>query len=289
MQLGQRFATQVAVSTPFDNSTDGFLSNNTQAAIEEALASAGGLQPNISSGLIMSYKSGRVWVNGVLFTFAAGTITLGASLTNNFVYVSTAGAISSGATIPANAIPIAQFTTSASAITTLTDIRGSLNNAVIFALSTDLSTNLVGNAQTVGTTNRFAMADHVHPTQLTTFTVASTSNTTTTSATQVALNAMTITPGVAGTFWGTFNTSVQSTAGGNSITMGMYANGALQGETQTVQFPTATLIDTGYPFFIGLHFPTLVVTAAQAITIEWSTNGGTATCLNRRLSLLRIA
>lgn len=122
---------------------------------------------------------------------------------------------------------------------------------------------------------------------LLTFTIASTSNTTTTSATQTALNAMTITPG-AGTYWTTFNTSVQSTAGGNSVTIGIYANAVLQGETQTIQFPTATLIDTGYPFFIGAHFPTVTVTAGQAITIEWSTNGGTATCLNRRLSLLRI-
>lgn len=123
---------------------------------------------------------------------------------------------------------------------------------------------------------------------LTTFTISSTSTTTTTSATQGALSAMTITPG-AGTYWVTFNTSVQSTAGGNSITMGIYANGVLQGETQNIQFPTATLIDTGYPFFIGLHYPTATVAAGQTIIIEWSTNGGTATCLNRRLSLLRIS
>lgn len=122
---------------------------------------------------------------------------------------------------------------------------------------------------------------------LTTFTVAATANTTTTSGTATALNSMTLTPG-AGTYWTTFNTSVQSTAGGNSVTMGIYANGVLQGETQTVQFPTATLIDTGYPFFIGLHFPTVTVAAGQTIIIQWSTNGGTATCLNRRLSLLRI-
>lgn len=123
---------------------------------------------------------------------------------------------------------------------------------------------------------------------LSTFTVASTTSATTTSATQALLTGMTITPGV-GTYWVTFNTSVQSTTGGNSITMGVYANGVLQGETITIQFPTATLINSGYPFFIGLHFPTATVAAAQAITIEWSTNGGTATCLNRRLSLLRIS
>lgn len=119
-----------------------------------------------------------------------------------------------------------------------------------------------------------------------TFTIAATATTTTTSATQALLNAMTITPG-AGTYWVQFNTSVQSTAGGNSVTIGIYANGALQGETITIQFPTATLIDTGYPFFIGAHFPTATVAAAQAITVEWSTNGGTATCLNRRMSLWR--
>lgn len=124
-------------------------------------------------------------------------------------------------------------------------------------------------------------------TGITTLTIASTSSTTTTSATSGLLSAMTLTPG-AGTYWVQFNTSAQSTTGGNSITMGIYANGSLQGETITIQFPTATLIDSGYPFFIGLHYPTVTVAAGQAITIEWSTNGGTATCLNRRLSIMRV-
>lgn len=155
-----------------------------------------------------------------------------------------------------------------------------LNNPVLFKGEQSFGTT-VGAPLAVDASNQLVSG-------LTTFTVGSTSNTTTTSATQVDLSGMTLTPGV-GTYWVTFNTSVQSTAGGNSVTMGIYANGVLQGETQTVQFPTATLIDTGYPFFIGLHFPIVAVTAGQIIKIQWSTNGGTATCLNRRLSLLRIA
>lgn len=155
----------------------------------------------------------------------------------------------------------------------------SVNNSVLFLGEQSLGT-VIGAPLATDSNNQLASG-------LTTFTVASTSNTTTTSATPVALNSMTLTPG-AGTYWTIFNTSVQSTAGGNSVTMGIYANGVLQGETQNIQFPTATLINTGYPFFIGVHFPTVTVTAGQAITIQWSTNGGTATCLNRRLSLLRI-
>lgn len=280
--------TQVAVSTPFDNSTDGFVSNNVQGAIEESLASAGGLQPTLGSGLVMDYKAGRVWINGSLFTFNAGTITLTASLTNNFVFVSVAGTLSQAASIPSNGVPLAQYTTGVSTITTLTDIRGSLNNNVQFGTSSDITSTTPGHTVLAGSTNRFADAGHQHADTLGTFTIASTSTTTTTSATAALLAAMTITPG-AGTYWAWFSTSIQSTVGGNSITIGIYANAVLQGETITIQFPTATLIDSGYPFYIGHHYPTVVVTAGQAITVEWSTSGGTATCLNRRLSLMRIA
>lgn len=286
---GSAYLTPVSYSVPFDNSTDGFQANNVQAAIEESLASAGGLQPfYLGTGLIINYKAGRAWVNGTLFISTAGTITVGASLTNNFVYMGVTGTITSGSAIPSNAVPIAQFTSSATLITTLTDIRGSLNNNVDFGLVADIQPVVYATA-VAGATNRFADAGHQHVLAITVSSVSSQTNATTTSATDVALTSMTLTP-VAGTYFVFFDTSAQSTAGGNSITFSIYVGGTqVVASSRTIQFPTATLINTGYPFHVASQVAQATVNGSQAISVEWHTNGGTATCLNRTLTIIRTA
>lgn len=124
---------------------------------------------------------------------------------------------------------------------------------------------------------------------LTVSTVSSAVNATTTSATDVLLTTMNLTP-VAGTYMAFFDTSVQSTAGGNSITISIYSAGVqIANSSRVVQFPTATLISSGNPTSVATHAPNIVVNGAQAITVQWHTNGGTATCLTRTLSLLRTA
>lgn len=121
-----------------------------------------------------------------------------------------------------------------------------------------------------------------------TLSASSTSNATTTSATQALLTGMTVTP-IAGTYQVFFDTSAQSTTGGNSITFQIYNNGAaIANSSRTIQFPTATLIDSGYPFSCATQANGVTVNGAQAITVEWSTNGGTATCLNRTLTVMKI-
>lgn len=121
-----------------------------------------------------------------------------------------------------------------------------------------------------------------------TLSVSSTSSATTTSATQALLTSMTLTP-IAGVYQVFFDTTAQSTTGGNSITFQIYNNGsAIANSSRTIQFPTATLIDSGYPFSCATQANAVTVNGSQAVTVEWSTNGGTATCLNRTLTVMKI-
>lgn len=121
-----------------------------------------------------------------------------------------------------------------------------------------------------------------------TLSASSTSNATTTSATQALLTGMTVTP-IAGTYQVFFDTTAQSTTGGNSITF-IIANAgtAVANSSRTIQFPTATLIDSGYPFSCASQANAVTVNGAQAITVTWATSGGTATCLNRTLTVMKI-
>lgn len=121
-----------------------------------------------------------------------------------------------------------------------------------------------------------------------TLSASSQSNVTTTSATPALLGSMTLTP-IAGTYQVFFDTSVQTTTGGNSITFVIQANGAsVVASSRTIQFPTATLIDSGYPLSCSTQANDVTVNGSQTITVFWSTSGGTATCLNRTLTVMKI-
>lgn len=129
---------------------------------------------------------------------------------------------------------------------------------------------------------------NISPQGIYTLSVSSQSTTTTTSATPALLNSMTLTP-IAGTYQVFFDTTVQSTTGGNSITFVVQVNASsVAASSRTIQFPTATLIDSGYPFFCGSQLNGATVNGAQTITVFWSTSGGTATCLNRTLTVMKI-
>lgn len=121
-----------------------------------------------------------------------------------------------------------------------------------------------------------------------TLSASATGTVTTTSATPALLGSMTITP-IAGTYQVFFDTTVQTTTGGNSITFAVYNNGTIiTNSSRTIQFPTATLINSGYPFSCATQANAVTVNGSQAITIEWSTSGGTATCLNRTITVMKI-
>lgn len=112
-----------------------------------------------------------------------------------------------------------------------------------------------------------------------------TGNITTTSSTPSQVGSMTLTPVYTGLYDVEFETSVQSTTGGNSISCFVYINGSATGWTVGIQFPTATLIDSGFPTYLGCHAYLLSVTAGQPVQIFWSTSGGTATMLSRHMKI----
>lgn len=113
--------------------------------------------------------------------------------------------------------------------------------------------------------------------------VSSQTTTTTTSATLATLNSMTLTP-PEGKYRFDFNMTVQTTTGGNSITVVIQLAGtSIAASSRTIQFPTATLIDSGYPFSLSTLAYDVTVNGSQAVTVAWSTTGGTATALNRTL------
>jgi hypothetical protein len=86
---------------------------------------APGYAPTAGSGLTLNLSAGTAFCGGSVITYAAGTLTMTASATNN-VYLNTGSscvpAVKTGAFVAAD-IPIAQVTTSGSAITAIADLR----------------------------------------------------------------------------------------------------------------------------------------------------------------------
>lgn len=117
-----------------------------------------------------------------------------------------------------------------------------------------------------------------------------TANQTLSTTTPTQMTSMTLTTPAAGTYLVWFDATAQTGTGGNSITVYVYLNTTASGESRTVQFPTATLIDSGYPLYVGLQAIPVTVSGSQSINIFWSTTASAAqqsTVLNRRLTALR--
>lgn len=126
------------------------------------------------------------------------------------------------------------------------------------------------------------------PAPLTTGQITSTITLSTTTATLAT--GMTITTPAAGSYLCSFDTYVQTGTGGNSITVSMFLNTSATGDARTVQFPTATLIDSGYPFYIGMVDVPVTVNGSQSIQVFWSTTASAAqqsSMFNRRLTCRR--
>ena len=113
-------------------------------------------------GLTLDYTSGTVAINGTIYNISASSIVVGANLTNNVIYVSTSGIISVGASYPPNSVPLATFSTNGATVTSVTDNRTFLENNIIFGSAGDISNVAATNVANAGTTNKYAMADHVH-------------------------------------------------------------------------------------------------------------------------------
>lgn len=93
---------------------------------------APGYWPTAGSGLTLNVSAGTVFCGGSIATYAGGTLTMTASMTN-YVYLDTTAscALTSNTTgFSATTIPIAKVVASGSAITAITDDRVSFSTAV---------------------------------------------------------------------------------------------------------------------------------------------------------------
>ena len=118
----------------------------------------------------------------------------------------------------------------------------------------------------------------------TTFFVASTTNTTTASVTDVVVTGMTLTMSNAGNFIVMFNCNSSNSANQAQNTFSVYVNGVLV--VDTVRFTTMSPANAHMSF--TLITKVTGVLAAQVVDIRWKTNNPTATVYNRSLNLIPV-
>lgn len=119
--------------------------------------------------------------------------------------------------------------------------------------------------------------------------VSDTANATTTSNTPAVLTTMTITA-AAGTYLVWFSSSTQSNGTTCTQTFAMYVGGTIKADSSRTIQPydggtLAAATATGSVAINGI----VTVNGTQAVDIRWSTAGGTATCHQRTLNMLRVS
>lgn len=115
-------------------------------------------------------------------------------------------------------------------------------------------------------------------------TASATANTTTTSSSDVLVNSMTLTPG-AGTYLVYFSSSWRVSGEDRTIFCSIYANGVKIDHTERCFGNGEELSNECVP--VATH-AIVTVADAQAIEIRWRRTGGTATMMQRTLTLARI-
>ena len=112
--------------------------------------------------------------------------------------------------------------------------------------------------------------------------VSGTTDTTTTSAADVAVSGMSITPG-AGDYIVWFSGSVEGDAGGSDQFVSIYLNGAQVQHTERQIHTESSIPDTSFP--VAAHAYLAGVGAGHTIEVRWRTTGGTATMHERTLTV----
>jgi hypothetical protein len=113
------------------------------------------------------------------------------------------------------------------------------------------------------------------------------SNITTTSATDVVLTGMTITP-PAGTYFVTFSTWLTHSTGNATVTISLYVGGTQNAGTIRTTVPFTGAIG-GANNGMGISTNGIVtVDGSQAIALEWHTSASTATAHNGTLDILKV-
>lgn len=263
------------------------------------------------AGLTANYTAGRVRINGTTYNLTASSITVATGATNGRIYVDVDGVVKSttATTTPANAVPLAIFSSSGAAITALSDNRTLLNQSITFGASGDIVAIAPNNSAAAGATNKHADAGHTHtlptgtPVDTSTSNAAGTANTvarsdhthntvitngfidsvasaTTSSATDAVINSMTLTP-AAGTYIVSFE-GVFSHGTNNGVTNYSIYAGAVQQANSVRSYTTQN--NTKFAVTTSAK---VTVDGATAITAQWNTPAGTATILGRSLRVVR--
>jgi hypothetical protein len=113
------------------------------------------------TGLVVNYTGGNVRFNGVFTAVASGSITLPAS-TTGIVYVDIDAVVKATVSLPDNAVPLYTFTTSATAVTALADVREDIAENTKWGLTADIQPVRYNSVAGSGTQEKSARADHTH-------------------------------------------------------------------------------------------------------------------------------
>lgn len=115
------------------------------------------------SGLVVDYTGGNYWSFGPVISLVqvpAGTITLPANVTNEFIYLPLPGTtVTTGAVPTSYSVPFAMFTTNGTTVTSLVNAKQYPTHALGGATPVSLTPN-EGNS--IGTQPNWASSDHVH-------------------------------------------------------------------------------------------------------------------------------
>lgn len=112
-----------------------------------------------------------------------------------------------------------------------------------------------------------------------------TGSTTTTSATDVQMNSMTLTPG-AGTYLVLFSTSVAHSNAAGELYVSIYANGVKVADSERKRVNT-DLKQNDMVTGLSTH-AVVTVEATQVIEVKWRTSTSTATAYQRNMTLVKI-
>jgi hypothetical protein len=115
---------------------------------------------------------------------------------------------------------------------------------------------------------------------------SATADTTTTSATDVLVNSMTITPG-AGDYHIWFSGSVSCSASDSTQNVSLYVNGIQVAHTERQIFSEGSIVGSSFP--VATHAYVAGVGASQAIEVRWRTTAATATMHERTLVVEKVS
>lgn len=231
------------------------------------------------SGLMVNVAAGRARFEGTFYDVAAGTLTVGANVTNGRIYVDIDGVVKSGASTPAGAIGLYMFTSNATNITV-----GPTEHRVFLAQSRIKGTPVsTGTANAAGTNQNYAASDHVHNTAVANQNASATDTQTTLSTTFVDMPSMTLTVAAAGTYFVAFNSSIAQSKNNKKFFVVINAAGVEQTSTERFAYVG---VDTGFSTIATNGVVT--VNAGEVIKVQWKAEANTSTAYQRSLTILRL-